>query len=182
MENTVKFLENQLRLPVNHDKSAVLPVKVANFLGFAVLRNKIRISDPSRKRFKQRVRELTVRNNPHSMHWNIQRLNQFLQGWVTYFSIQEFKKLFQELDWFIRSRLRSMQLKKWKNPRKFQRMMIRAGIKPEIARNTWIRMRFWQSTERQEVRKVLNNGWFRRKGLLFLDDYTRRFPELQFSR
>ena len=182
MENTMRFLENQLHLPVNHGKCAIAPVKAVEFLGFSILRNKIRVSDPSRKRFKKRIRELTVRNNPHSMHHNIQHLNQYLQGWVAYFGIQEFKKLFQELDWFIRSRLRSMQLKKWKNPRKFQRMMIRAGIKPEIARKTWVRMRFWQSTERQEVRKVLNNGWFRRKGLVFLDAYTRRYPELQLSR
>jgi len=44
----------------------------------------------------------------------------YLRGWVGYFRIQEFRNLFRDLDGWIRSRLRSMQLKKWKNPRKFQ--------------------------------------------------------------
>jgi RNA-directed DNA polymerase len=177
-----RLLEEKLGLPINHEKSVVAPVKAVEFLGCSILRGKIRVSTKGQRRFKDKVRELTRRNNPLSMHQIILRLNEFLQGWVAYYRMQEFKKLFQELDWFIRSRLRSMQLKKWKKPRKFQRMMVRAGYTVAEAKKTWVKMRHWQSTERKEVRFVLNNAWFRRLGLVFLDDFTQRMPGLKLGR
>jgi len=109
------------------------------------------------------------------MYQIIQDLNKYLQGWVGYFGIQEFKKLFGDLDGWIRSRLRSMQLKKWKNPHKFQRIMVASGFKLQEARRVWIRMNKWQSVHRRAVRFVLNLEWFRKQGLIFLNDFTKKY-------
>ena len=183
MDGIVKYLEEELNLPVNKEKSEVSQIKDIHFLGFQILRGKIRVSDKSRIKFKDRVRELTRRNNPLSMYQNIQELNKYLQGWVAYFGIQDFKMLFRDLDGWIRSRLRSMQLKKWKNPHKFQRIMIKTGFKPQEARKVWIRMNKWQSVHRRAVRFVMNLQWFRKQGLIFLNDFTKRSLELPlFSR
>jgi RNA-directed DNA polymerase len=178
MDGVVKYLEEELNLPVNKEKSGVSRIKDVPFLGFQVFLGKIRVSNKSRIKFKDKVRKLTRRNNSQSMYQNIQELNKYLQGWVAYFGIQEFKKLFGDLDGWIRSRLRSMQLKKWKNPRKFQRIMIRAGFKPQEAHRIWIRMNKWQSVHRTAVRFVMNLEWFRRQGLIFLNDFTKRSLEL----
>ena len=178
MEGIVKYLERDLNLPVNREKSEVAKVKDVPFLGFQILRGKIRISDKARSKFKDKVRELTRRNNPLSMYQIIQDLNEYLRGWVSYFRIQEFKKIFKDLDGWIRSRLRSMQLKKWKNPRKFQRIMIKVGFKPQEARKVWVKMNKWQSVNRTAVRFVMNLKWFKRQELIFLDDFTKRSLEL----
>jgi group II intron reverse transcriptase/maturase len=184
MEGITGHLENNLNLPVNNEKSQVALVKNVTFLGFQILREKIRVSNKARRRFKDKVRELTRRNNPLSMYQVIEELNVYLRGWVSYFRIQEFRMLFRDLDGWIRSRLRSMQLKKWKNPRKFQRMMIRAGFKPQQAHRVWVKMNKWQSVERREVRFVMGLKWFRKQGLIFLHDFTQRQQplELIFSR
>ena len=183
MDGIVKYLEEELNLPVNKEKSGVSEIKSIPFLGFQILRGKIRVSNKARVKFKDKIRELTRRNNPFSMHQNIQELNKYLQGWVAYFGIQEFKKLFGDLDGWIRSRIRSMQLKKWKNPRKFQRIMINSGFKPQEAHSVWVRMNKWQSVHRRAVRFVMNLKWFRRQGLVFLNDFTKRSLELSlFSR
>jgi RNA-directed DNA polymerase len=174
MEGIVKYLEEELQLPVNKEKSMTSPIKDVPFLGFQILRGKIRVSNKARVKFKDKVRELTRRNNPLSMFENIRELNQYLQGWVAYFGIQEFKKIFWELDAWIRSRLRSMQLKKWKNPHKFQRIMIQSGFKPQDAHRVWVKMNKWQSVHRRAVRFTLNLKWFRQHGLLFLNDFTKR--------
>ena len=166
------YLEDTLGLPVNQDKSLVAPVKEIVFLGFQLLRSKIRVSTKAREKFKQRVRLLTRRNNPLSMREIIAELNLYLRGWCGYFRIQEFRMLFRDLDAWIRSRLRSMQLKKWKNPRTFQRLMNQAGLPLDQAKRTWIRMNKWQSVERPQVRFVLNLEWFRKQGLYFLHDFT----------
>ena len=107
------------------------------------------------------------------MYQLIQKLNEYLRGWVNYFKIQELRVIFRDLDSWIRSRLRSTQLKKWKKPNKFQRMMIRAGYKPEDAHRTWVKMNRWQSVNRKEVRFVMNLYWFRTQGLVFLNDFTK---------
>ena len=183
MEGVVKYLEGQLNLPVNKEKSEVARIKDVPFLGFQILRGKVRVSDKARTKFKGKVRELTRRNNPLSVHQIIEDLNEYLRGWVGYFRVQQFKRPFQELDAWIRSRLRSMQLKKWKKPGKFQRIMIRAGFKPQEAHRVWVKMNRWQSVTRTEVRFVMNLQWFKRQGLIFLSDFARRSPEqLSLSR
>lgn len=173
MGNVTKYLEEELGLPVNEEKSEVTKIHKVTYLGFQILNGKLRVSGKARRRMKERVRELTHRNNPWSMRQKIQELNAYLRGWVGYYRVQEFKTLFKELDGWIRSRLRSMQLKKWKKPKKFQRMMMKAGFAVKEARRTWVRMKKWCSTKRKEVRFVMNLEWFRKQGLMFLHDFTK---------
>lgn len=175
MGSTQKFLESELGLPVNTEKSQVAPIREISFLGFSILRGMIKVSNKAQGKFKNRIRELTRRNNPLSMQEIIHQLNKYLRGWVNYFGIQQFKYLFRNLDAWIRSRLRSMQLKKWKKPAKFQRVMIAAGADPSVAKRVWVNMRRWRSTLRQEVRYVMNLAWFRDRQLVFLNDYALAF-------
>ena len=173
MEGIIRYLEDELKLPVNKEKSKVCKIKDATFLSFQMLRGKIRVSGKARTKFKDKVRNLTKRNNPLSMYQLIQELNEYLRGWVNYFKVQEFKIVFRDFDIWIRKRLRSTQLKKWKKPNKFQRMMIRAGYKPEDAHKTWVKMNRWQSVNREEVKYVMTLDWFRMQGLVFLHDFTK---------
>jgi RNA-directed DNA polymerase len=181
MESTTEYLEKELELPVNAEKSQVGRSHEMVFLGFQILRGKIRVSGKARTKFKEKVKGLTKRNNPLSMYQIIRELNESLRGWMAYFGVQEFHRPIKELDWFVRSRLRSMQLKKWKKPKKLQREMIRQGWDPEKARSTWVKMNKWQSAKRRTVEFILNEKWFRRMGLIFLEDFTQRTLELKFS-
>ncbi len=181
MEGITRYLEVELELHVNREKSDVMQTKRATFLGFQILRGKIRISTKAVNIFKDKVREMSKRNNPLSMYQIIQELNEYLQGWAGYFRVQEFKQIFRKLDEFTRSRLRSMQLKKWKKPKKFQRMMMRAGYKSVEANKTWIKMSKWQSVTRPQVRFVLNLKWFKQKGLITLDRFTERNLKFNFG-
>jgi RNA-directed DNA polymerase len=88
MEATQRYLEEGLGLLVNREKSQVAPIKKIRFLGFSIIRGKIRVSTQAQRRFKDRVRALTRRNNPLSMFQVIQGLSQYLRGWVGYFGIQ----------------------------------------------------------------------------------------------
>jgi RNA-directed DNA polymerase len=172
LNGVTNYLEENLGLPVNKDKSGVTKTKDVAFLGFQILAGKIRVSNKARTKFKDRIRELTHRNNPLSIHQVIEGLNSYVRGWVSYFGIQEFRYLFRDLDAWIRSRLRSIQLRKWKNPRKFQRIAIKSGFKPRDALGIWVHMKKWSSTNQKEVRFVMNLGWFRKLGLVFLHDFT----------
>jgi len=179
MEGITRYLEEELGLPVNREKSVVSLSRNVEFLGFQILCNKIRVSGKSQDKFKRKVRELTCRNNGWSMYQMVGQLNEFLRGWVGYFGIQEFKKLFGTLDGWIRSRVRAVQLKKWKDPKKFQRIMIAMGYAPDFAHRIWVRMNRWQSVHRREVRFAMGLEWFRRIGLIFLSDSSPVSPTPQ---
>ena len=101
----------------------------------------------------------------------VKELNLYLNGWANYFQIQETKYLFKELDYFVRKRIRSMQLKKWKKPNRFQHFLIQQGWHPTKARTVWVKMNRWKSALRQEVNYALNIKWFRMLGLTFLKDF-----------
>ena len=67
MEGIIRYLEDELKLPVNKEKSKVCKIKDATFLSFQMLRGKIRVSGKARTKFKDKVRNLTKRNNPLSL-------------------------------------------------------------------------------------------------------------------
>lgn len=172
LKGVTRYLKEELQLPVNEGKSEATAIKEVVFLSFQILAGKIRVSNKARIKFKDKIRELTRRNNPLPMYLLIQAVNSYMRGWIEYFRIQEFKFVFRDLDAWIRSRLRSVQLKKWKKPRRFQHYAIKAGLAPDQARRTWVRMNKWQSVMRIEVRTVMNLEWFRIRGLLHLHDFT----------
>lgn len=181
LESITRYLEEELQLVVNREKSYVARIRRVEFLGYQITGGKIGVSRRAQQKFKRQVRQLTKRNNPLSMRQIIRQLNQYVEGWVNYYRIQEFGRVFEKLDRYIRNRLRSMQLKKWKKPKKLQRMLRRAGFTPSIARQTWVKMNRWRSVFRREVLILCDLAWFRRQGLIFLDDYTNRNLELKFS-
>jgi len=49
------------------------------------------------------------------------------------------------------------------------------GLEPRKALKKWIKMNRWQSVMRPEVRFVMTLDWFRRLGLVFLQDQISAF-------
>jgi hypothetical protein len=86
MESVVRFLEENLRLRLNREKSAVAPVGERKFLGHRLLLNgKLGIAPKSIQRAKQKIRQITRRNRGVSLARVIVELNLFLVGWITYY-------------------------------------------------------------------------------------------------
>jgi group II intron reverse transcriptase/maturase len=170
-QGMIKYLEGTLNLPVNREKSEVAKFKDIVFLGFRIVGRRIRISEKALEKFRQKVKLLTRRNNPLSMYQVITELSRYLQGWIGYYRIQQMRGILAKLDVWIRRRLRVMQLRKWKKPTKFQRVMIKAGFDPREAHRTWVNMKTWHSAGRKIVCFVLSPAWFRTQGLVFLDDF-----------
>ncbi len=79
-ESITQYLEGGLGLPANKEKSKVAPIKDVGFLGFQILRGKLRVSNGAREKFKRKVRELTKRNNQLLMRQVILALNGYLAG------------------------------------------------------------------------------------------------------
>lgn len=115
------FITRKLKLVVNEEKSEVSRPWHSKYLGFRITRfmgrTRIGIHGKSLRRFRDRVREITARKRGRSQAQIVDELNEFLRGWVQYFSLGLSRTLAKELDHWIRRRLRAYVWKQWKNPR-----------------------------------------------------------------
>src|SRR5246127_1662464 len=117
MANVTRFLTRRLKLKVNEAKSAVARPVERKFLGFSFSNNKEpkrRIAPKVLLRCKQKIRELTRRTRGISLEQMLKELTAYLRGWKSYFGFRQTPSLLQQLDRWIRHRLRSMIWKQWK--------------------------------------------------------------------
>ena len=132
MDSITRIIENELKLKVNKDKSAVDIVSKRKFLGFSFYLvkgvAKIRIHEKSIKRFKEKVKSITNRNRGISMDLRLLKLNDSIKGWINYFGIANAKRKLLELDKWIRRRLRACIWKQWKKIRTRYRNLVKLGI------------------------------------------------------
>lgn len=132
MDSITRIIENELKLKVNKDKSAVDIVSKRKFLGFSFYFvkgvAKIRIHEKSIKRFKEKIKSITNRNRGISMDLRLLKLNDSIKGWINYFGIANAKRKLLELDKWIRRRLRACIWKQWKKIRTRYRNLVKLGI------------------------------------------------------
>ncbi len=136
MEGITRFIERKLKLKVNRAKSAVARPGERKFLGFSFTAGrdpKRRIAPKALERFKTRVRELTRRSRGVSLQRMVDDLRRYLTGWKAYFGLCQTPSVMQELDSWIRRRLRCVVWKQWKRGRTRFRELRRRGISKALA-------------------------------------------------
>jgi RNA-directed DNA polymerase len=117
MESITKFLSKQLRLKVNEAKSAVGRPWQRKFLGFSFTNQKQprrRIAPEALKRAKERIKKLTCRKRGNTLNQIIEELTSYLRGWIGYFGYCETPKVLQDLEKWLRRKLRCLIWKRWK--------------------------------------------------------------------
>ncbi|MCL4440922.1 MAG: group II intron reverse transcriptase/maturase [Firmicutes bacterium] len=163
------LVEERLKLKVNMQKSAVDRPWRRKFLGFSFTSNKepkITVAPKTRKRFKDKIRELTSRSKSQSMKSRINKINTYIVGWVGYYRLADTKSIFQTFDEWLRRRLRMCYLKQWKKPKTKKRNLVALGIPTDWA--TLIsasRKGYWRLSNTPQVNKALGLAFWREQGL-----------------
>lgn len=170
MQSISSFLEKKLKLRINREKSAVDVVWRRKFLGYR-LGSKARLmaAPESLKRFKDKVRALTRRNQGREFEEVIRKLNSFLQGWLSYFQYGLSPRLRQRLDEWIRHKLRCYRLKQCKRAVGIARLLQNLGV-PEYS--AWMLALsgkgWWRLSLAWQACKAMSLEWFRKLGLISL--------------
>ncbi len=114
-DRLVRSILSDIGLSVSEAKSGIVHVEDEfEFLGFTFYWRFLRPRPRALASFKDRVRSRTRRTAPVSMTQMIDRLNPLLRGWGNYYAIGDVLSLFDELDKWIRMRLRSKARKRFK--------------------------------------------------------------------
>jgi RNA-directed DNA polymerase len=162
-----RFLERKLKLKINEEKSQVAPTDKIDFLGFTFKGTKIRWSEKAFREFKRRVKRLTGRSWFVSMSYRMEKLAQYLRGWINYFGISEYYRPIPEIDHWLRRRVRMCYWKQWRRFRTRVRNLLKLGTHPGVA----IPMCFsrkgpWRCARTLATQTGMTNQWLKDQGLL----------------
>lgn len=172
MASLERFLSECLRLRINRDKSAVdRPWKRA-FVSYTVTHDKkpkLATAGKAVARLRSNLREILRRGRERSIARVIAEMTPVLRGWVAYFRLSQVRARFEELDKWLRRRLRCILWRQWKRPRTRLRELVRRGLDPEHAARCAFNGRGpWWNAGAPHMNLAVPTSWLRRQGLLSL--------------
>ena len=170
MDNITTFIENKLKLKVNIDKSAVARPWKRKYLGFSLYmmfgKANARISEQSIKRYKDKIREVLSRSKPMPLAQRINKLNQINTGWINYYGIAKCKGLLEQIDIWIRQRLRMCIWKQWKKVKTRYRNLKKLGSTHyQAIRHANTRKGYWRVANSAILTTTLTNQFIADLGL-----------------
>jgi RNA-directed DNA polymerase len=180
MQAVTAFLERRLKLKVNASKSAVARPWQRKFLGYSLTSHKkpkLRIAQPSRERLVEKIRKTLREARGGSLKQAIERLNPLLRGWVAYFRLTEAKSVLEELDGWIRRKLRALLWRQWKRVYTRAKNLMKAGLSKARAWQSATNGRGpWWNSGAPHMNAAYPKSWFDRMGLVSLLETRQRFP------
>jgi group II intron reverse transcriptase/maturase len=183
MASITRFLADTLKLAVNAAKSAVARPWERKFLGYSLTWHKapkLRIAPTSLKRLEDKIREVLQGARGRSLTKVINELNPLLRGWMVYFRLTETKKALEELDGWIRHKLRCILWRQWKRPYTHAKNLMKAGLTEERAfRSAFNQRGPWWNSGASHMNQAFPKSFFDRLGLVSLLDTMRRLQCVQ---
>jgi hypothetical protein len=170
MQTISGFIEDKLKLKINSEKSKVCYVRESKFLGYTILTNgMLTVSKQSILRIKTKIRQITRRNRGVKFEQIIAELNQTLRGWLNYFRWAKCHKFVQNLDAWIRRKLRCYRIKQCKGVYTLQQFLHRQGVETW---QSWILALsgkgFWRKSNCPQCNQAMRAEWFQELGLYSL--------------
>jgi RNA-directed DNA polymerase len=182
MESVKTFLERKLKLKVNPKKSKVDRATRVKFLGFSFFKRKgevhIRVAKRSLERFQEKLRRLTKRTRSGKLEDLTQSINGYTMGWIGYFWQANTPSVYEELDGWIRRRLRQLVWKRWKRGTTRYRELVRLGIPKYRAALGTAGKSPWHMSNSPVIKEALSNSYWYNLGLKSL---KVRCQELRLS-
>jgi RNA-directed DNA polymerase len=179
MGSLTRFLEGCLRLTVNQEKSAVDRPWKRGFLGYSMTfhkENRIKVTVQAVKRLKNNVKELVRQGRGRNLSQFINDdLNPLLRGWIQYFRLAEVKGVFEELDGWVRRKLRCILWRQWKRSRTRYKKLLERNIVEERSHTSSCNGRgAWWNSGASHMNEAFPKKYFDQCGLVCLLDELRR--------
>ena len=175
-ESITRFIEGQLFLKVNREKTVVSYVQGVKFLGYSfyVMKGKclLTVHPQSKSKMKFKLKELTSRSNGWGYECRKQKLRKYIRGWLGYYHLAQIKRLCLETDEWLRRRIRMCIWKSWKNPKTRVANLKKCGVLDWQAYQ-WgnTRLGYWRVALSRLLTFAMSNDKLRRAGYASLMDY-----------
>jgi RNA-directed DNA polymerase len=164
MESITSFLAKRLKLKVNQEKSAVAHPWERKFLGFSFTdeaQPRCKIAKQSLVRAKQKLRYMTRNTRGQTIEQIAEELATYLTGLMEYYRICAVQRDFDNLEKWLRRRLRALMWKRWKTPKQRYRQLTQRGVRPALARRSAGTSKgTWRLSASPALNAALPNAYF----------------------
>ena len=173
------YLDSELKLQVNRDKSAVARASMRDFLGYGLIGRetaRLKVAAASVARLRQKVKTLLRETRGQGLAATVEALNPLLRGWTSYFRWAEVKRVWEDLDGWLRRKLRCRLWRYGKRSGARARMLMKQGLPGERAWRSATNGRgAWWNAGASHMSVAFPKSLFDRMGLVSLVDTHRRF-------
>ncbi len=175
MKSVTKFIEEDLKLRVNKEKSKVDRPWKLKYLGYSFYTKKgemgIRVHPMSIKKLKGKLKNFTERSNAMSMELRALKLRQLIVGWVSYFKLAEMRNTLKELDEWLRRRIRLCYWKQWKKIKtKYDNLVKLGATNWKAWEHANTRKGYWRVSNSPILKTTLTNKYLREQGFITLTE------------
>jgi RNA-directed DNA polymerase len=178
LASVTQFFAKRLKLKVNQAKSAVDRPWNRKFLGYSMTfhqQPRLKVAPASVKRFKSKLKQLFRAGRGRNLARFITELTPLLRGWVNYFRLAEVKGVFEELDGWIRRKLRCILWRQWKRTATRAKNLMRLGLDEVRAWKSATNGRGpWWNSGASHMHACYPKSYFDRLGLVSLLNQLQR--------
>lgn len=178
LASVTRFLHDRLKLRVNAEKSAVARPWERKFLGYSMTvhyQPRLKAAPQSVERFKAKLRVLFRHGRGRNLRRFIAELAPVLRGWMNYFRHAEVKGIFEELDGWIRRKLRCLLWRQWKHSKARAKNLMKRGLDEERAWKSATNGRGpWWNAGASHMNEAFPTRFFDELGLVSLQATLKR--------
>jgi group II intron reverse transcriptase/maturase len=172
MVSISRYLSERLRLTVNRAKSAVdRPWKRA-FPSYSMTRHRkprLTVAKKAVERFKANLRTTFRKGKGKSIRTTVVEMAPKLRGRINYFRYTEVKGILDELDGWLRRKLRKILWRQWKRPKTRAKNLMRRGLSEETAWKSATNGRGpWWNAGATHMHEAFPKSYFDKLGLVSL--------------
>jgi RNA-directed DNA polymerase len=177
-----RFLSQRLKLALNREKSRVARPWICDYLGYGMSRHqqpRLRVASTSLQRLRDRLREILRRIWARSTRYIVEQVAPVLRGWASYFKLAQSKRPLEELDGWMRHKLRCVVWRQWKRPSTRARNLIRLGLGEARAWKSATNGRGpWWNSGASHMNQALPKKLWDRLGLVSILDTINRLSRI----
>ncbi len=172
LESTTKWIERNLKLEVNREKSGVRPPDEGSFLGFRIEKNgRIAMSAKSLKAFKTKVRDHWGKPRSKAGREVLESWQKFVRGWSGYYRLSERKWDWKNLEGWLRRHMRKWFWLRWHNWKGRRNAFARLKVRACHRRLAHSGRGAWRTAMMLSV--ILTNRWLREHGFWVPSDLVK---------
>ena len=183
MYSITDWIERKLGLKVNATKTRITPPSKLKYLGFGFWKDKegwkARPHQESVMKFKRKLKTLCKRSWSIDLTYRIKKINEVTRGWINYFRIGSMKNKLHKIEEHLRTMIRVIIWKQWKNAKKREWGLIKLGVEKWIAHKVANWGDHYQLVATKSVvTRAISKEILTKRGLISILDYYQKVAHI----
>jgi len=172
-ESVTKWIEKNLKLPINREKSDSGRPWDRQFLGYQPTEaGTLKPSSKSMEKYKDRARKMFSGRASMTSTQLRDEWKEYVRGWCNYFSLADEKWWRRRISKWTRRHIRKCFWLRWHGSKGRKRNLVRLGVHPKTIKRTCMSGSAWPMAKHPAMHSALNNKRLLQLGFLVPQDFA----------